>query len=367
VVRACRSARNRGQARYDFIFLIKNNLQSNFTLSGLQFLVGLPLNSEMKTKKVDDRFTLALEAIGNLLRPELDNILQGGWSAALAANSETKIRPISQRSGCFNRHFIPLLKDLASLLANTYRRYFKLALAHPQQSKPDPHEWALHQLDAAIGVTLEWIRDWYILACDGTNRYMQLIKTIPFEPGQTVSTSIPLNLTETASPKSWRAPAWLFAVGPVVGIGPLKTKHVPQTNSEEKLSAAHTRLLLKGVRRVFLWKLGAEIEVVLNEEIATAGTIPTETPNPQARHYNKRKGWEQRKKLYEAIQKILVDNPNLQGIKFCAELDKRHAQPLVDWVKTGEWQKGLTWKEAWGQSSLKRRIRRTRQEAMKNR
>ncbi len=274
----------------------------------------------MNTKNIDNRFTLALEAIGNLLLPELDEILRGGWSAALAANSEIKIRPISQRTGSFYRHLVPLLKDLASLLASTYRRYFKLALAHPQQSGPDPHEWALHQLDAPVGVTLEWIRNWYILACDGSNQYMQLVTSVPFEPGQTVSTSIPLNPTEIVSPESWRAPAWLFAVGPVVGIGPLKTKHVPATDSEEKLSAPHTRLLLKGARRVFLWRLGAEIETVRNEEIAAAGAIPAEPANRHTQHYNKRKGWQQRIKLYEAVRKILVDNPNLQGIKFCAEL-----------------------------------------------
>ncbi len=321
----------------------------------------------MKTKNTDDRFTPALEAIGNLLLTDLEQTLQGGWSAALAANSEIKIRPISQRTGPFHRHLIPLLKDLSSLLSGAYRRYFKLALAHPQQSGPDPHEWALHQLDPAVRATLEWIRDWYILACDGSNRHMQLIKSIPFEPGQTVSTSIPLNPPEIALPGHWRAPAWLFAVGSVVGIGPLKTKHVPARDSEERLSAAHTRLLLKGARRVFLWKLRAEIGIVRDEEIAAAGTVPGEFTNRQKRQYNKRKGWQQRIKLYEAVRKTLGDNPNLQGIKFCAELDKRHAPPLVDWTKTGEWRKGFTWKEAWGQTSLKRKIRRVRQEAMKNR
>jgi len=60
-------------------------------------------------------------------------------------------------------------------------------------------------------------------------------------------------------------------------VGPLKEKHVPATDSEEKLSAAHTRLLLKGARRVFLWELGAAIETVRNEETAAAGAIPVET------------------------------------------------------------------------------------------
>jgi hypothetical protein len=197
----------------------------------------------------DDKFTSALEAISNLLLPELEEILRGGWSAALAANSEIKIRPITQRTGPFHRHYLPLLKELASLLAGSYRRYFKLALAHPQQSGTDPHEWALHQLEAAVGVTLEWIPNWYMLACDGSNQYMQPVGSVPFQPGRTVSIPISLNLPEIVSPESWRAPAWLFAVGPVVGIGPLKDKNVPARDSEEKLSAAHTRLLLKGARR----------------------------------------------------------------------------------------------------------------------
>jgi hypothetical protein len=303
----------------------------------------------MRTKNVDNRFKLALEATGNLLLPELEAVLRGGWSAALAANSEIQIKPIRQRMGPFYRHLVELLKNLASLHASAYRRYFKLALAHPQQSGPDPHEWALHQLDAAVGVTLEWICSWYVLACDGPNQY---------------------NPVEIDSRESWRAPAWLFGVGPMAGIGPLKTKHVPATDSEEQLSAAHTRLLLKGARRVFLWKLGIEIDIVRNEEIAAAAATlaePTIPANRQTRRYNKREGLEQKLKLYEAVHKILGDNPSFQGIKFCAELDRRHAPPLFDWTKTGEWRKGLTWKEAWGQESLKRKIRRVRQEAMKNR
>jgi hypothetical protein len=250
----------------------------------------------MREKKdtPNDKFTSALEAINNLLLPELDAIFTGGWSAALAANSEIKIRPISLRTGPFHSHLVPLLKDLAALLAGTYRRYFKLALAHPQQTGRDPHEWALHQLEAAVSVTLEWIRNWYMLACDGSNQYMQPVGSVPFQPGQTVSMSIPLKPPEIASPESWRAPAWLFAVGLVVGIGPLKTKNVPPRDSEEKLSAAHTRLLLKGARRVFLWKLGAEIETVRNEEIAAAGAIPAEPVSAERRERKSRqpKGFE---------------------------------------------------------------------------
>ena len=62
-------------------------------------------------------------------------------------------------------------------------------------------------------------------------------------------------------------------------------------DSEEKLGKAHTRLLLKGARRVFLWDLGAAIETVQNEETAAAGAIRVETVNRQKRVPNKRRGW----------------------------------------------------------------------------
>src|SRR5690348_7071101 len=73
-----------------------------------------------------NNFTSAQEAIGNLLLPELDKIVSGGWSAALSAHTEIESALISQKRGAFYRHFLPLLKDLASLLAGSYRRYFKL-------------------------------------------------------------------------------------------------------------------------------------------------------------------------------------------------------------------------------------------------
>jgi hypothetical protein len=94
----------------------------------------------------------------------------------------------------------------------------------------------------------------------------------------------------------------------------------------------------------------------------TTGTIGVQT-----RRLNKRKGWEQKLKLYSAIQNALNRNSSLEGIEFCAELDKRHAPPLYDWVKSGDWQEGLTWKEAWHDPRLRKKIRRVRQEAMKGR
>ncbi len=91
----------------------------------------------------------------------------------------------------------------------------------------------------------------------------------------------------------------------------------------------------------------------------------TGTLGRQTRRLNKRKGWEQKLKLCNAIQQALSRKPSLEGIEFCSELDKRHAPPLYDWLKTGEWREGLTWKEAWASRRLRKKIRRVRQEAMK--
>jgi hypothetical protein len=314
-----------------------------------------------------NNLTQALEAIGNLRHQELNEMSSAIGMTALSANSEVERAPVNRKIDAFYRYFLPLRTNLVSLLAGNYRRCFKLALAHPHQVGRDPHQWACGQLQPAVGTVLEWIRDWFILACDGENQSVRRSGTIPFAPGQAVSLSIPLIVPPFPPPESWRAPAWLFQVSIAhVGVGPLKTKHVPAVDSDQELGAAHTRLLLKGARRVFLWELGAAIETVRNEEIAAAGAIPPESVNRHTRVPNKRKGWEQRVKLYTAIQKVLGENPRMQGMKFCAELDMRHAPPLIDWGKSGDWREGLTWKEAWRNPTLRRKIRRVRQEAMKN-
>jgi hypothetical protein len=224
-----------------------------------------------------DNLTPALEAIGNLLGQELNEIFYGWWTDAQSTHTEIEFAPINQKSAVFYRHFLPWRKNLVSLLAGSYRRYFKLALAHPRETGSDPHQWAWRHLQPVVGAGLEWIRDWYILACDGENQFVRHIGSTEYVPGQTVSLSIPTTVPPLPPPKSWRAPAWLFAVSlALVGVGLLKEKHVPATDSNEKLSVAHTRLQLKGARRVFLWELGAAIETVRNEEIIAAGTIPTE-------------------------------------------------------------------------------------------
>jgi len=309
----------------------------------------------------------ALEAVRVLAVNELNEIFYSGQMAAMSAHAEIEVAPVNRKTGPFYRHFLPLRKELVSLLTKSYRRYFKLALAHPRESGRAPDKWTLGQLRPAVREALQWIRDWYVLACDGENQNVRHIGSIDFAPDQPVSLAIPTTLPPSAQPESWRAPAWLFQISlALVGIGPLKEKHVPANDSEERLGGAHTRLLLKGAQRVFLWELQAAIETVRNEEIVAAGAIPAGAVSRETRGPNKRQGWQQRLKLYSAIQKVLSANPELQGIEFCAELDRRHAPPLFDWISSGEWsERGMTWKEAWGNLALRKKIRRVRQEAMK--
>jgi len=313
--------------------------------------------------------TLALEAVGKLWGKGFAELKSSAVMAALSAHHEIEQTPVGRNKTVpFYRHFLPFRSGMVALLVDNYRRYFKLALAHPRQAGRDPDKWAWGQLQPAVGATLEWIHDWYILACDGENQYVRRTGAIPFVARKTVSSSIPLTASPFLLAESWRAPARLFKVSLAhFGVGRIKQENMPASNSDEKLSVAHTRLLLKGARRVFLWELGAKIETVRNEETAAAGAIRVEAVNERRHGPNKRRGWQQRVKLYGAIQKALSHNPSLTGLEFCAELDKRHAPPLWDWMERGEWPRGLTWKEAWRQPGLCRKIRRVRQEAMKHR
>jgi len=313
-----------------------------------------------------DSFTQALEAVDNIMGQELRELFSGTVMTGLGVHGEIEHGSVNQKSVIFYLRYHPLRKSLVLLLAGDYRRYFKLALARPDQVGRDPHKWVLDQIQPAIRHALEWIPDWYMLACDGENQQVRRSETFDFVPGQIVSSSIPLTVSPILSPKHWRAPAWVFQVLPALtGVGRLRPDHVPANDSEEKLGAAHTRLLLKGARRVFLWEFAVAIERVRNEETAAAGAIPSELVRTQAREPNKRKGWEQREKLYDAIRKVLSESPRLQGTEFCAALDKRHALPLYDWEETGEWRKEFTWKMAWRDPKLKKKIRRVRQEAQK--
>jgi hypothetical protein len=310
--------------------------------------------------------TQALEAVANMMGQELREFFSGTVMTGLGVHAEIEHGSVNQKSVAFYLHYHPLRRKLALLLAGDYRRYFKLALAHPDQVGRDANKWVLDQLQPAIRDALEWIPDWYMLACDGENQQVRRSEAIDFVPGQMVSSSVPLSASPIWSPKPWGAPAWVFQVLPALtGVSLLKPDHIPKNDSENKLGAAHTRLLLKGARRVFLWEFAVAIERVRNEETAAADAIPSELVRTQAREPNKRKGWKQRIKLYDAIQKVLTESPTLQGIEFCYALDKRHAPPLLDWVKSGHWRQGLTWREAWSDLVLRDRIRRVRQEAKK--
>jgi hypothetical protein len=310
----------------------------------------------------------AVEAVANLCEDAFSKLYSGSEWVALAANSQIEHANLSSKSSTFYRSFVPLRRQMVCVLADTYRRYFKLALAYPRDTGQNADRWAVIQLQTAIHAAIAWIGDWYVLACDGENRTLVILDNVPVGPGQTTVTR-EIDVSKLYSPPSaspWRAPAWLFGVSlPYFGIGVLKTNRMPDRESAERLGPSHTRLLLKGAKWVFLWELGKAIETVRNEEIAAAGTVRPETGYVPPRQPNKRKGWEQRLKLYSVMKKILNANPTLEGIAFCAELDKRHAQPLYDWLASGEWRRGLTWKEAWSDTELRGKIRRVRQEAQR--
>lgn len=87
--------------------------------------------------------------------------------AAMVAHDQIEIVSVSRKTGTFYQHYLPLQKNLIVLLADTYRRYFKLALVHPHQAGGDPDRWTRVQLQPALGASLESISDWYVLACDG--------------------------------------------------------------------------------------------------------------------------------------------------------------------------------------------------------
>ena len=308
-----------------------------------------------------------MEAVDSLCEDAFARLDHLSGLHAISAHSELKQTDWQEKSAAFYRSFLPLRSQMIALLANGYRMYFKLALAHRKQTGGDPTSWAWTELLPFVRAALEWMRDWYILACDGESQRVRTIATIEFVPGKTVSTPIPTSAVRVQPSIDWRAPTWLFGVSlAFFGISVMKKEHMPSKDSEERLGTAHSRLLLKGAKRVFLWELEKAIAKVRNEEIAAAGAIRVDPLDGQTRGPNKRKGWQQREKLYIVMRGILSKHPHLQGIGFCAELDKRHALPLVDWTETEEWREGLTWKEAWTDAQLRRKIRRVRQEAQKS-
>lgn len=228
-----------------------------------------------------DRFTPALEAIRRLFEKGFSLLDFEAGHNALTAHTEIEHEDISRKQSAFFRHFIPLRQRMVALLADTYRKYFKLALANGRKIECDPDIWAWDQLQPAVNSALEWMREWYVLACDGENQRVRRVGSVDFTPGQMVSFSIPMNVLPL--PASWHAPAWLFGLSATFfGVGRLKDQNIPSSASEQRLTQGHTRLLHKGARRVFLWELANAIETVQSEETAEAGAIPSEPPLREA-------------------------------------------------------------------------------------
>lgn len=235
--------------------------------------------------------TSALEAADNLCEDAFVTLDHAAGTEGLVAHSEIERRLFGERSAVFFRHFIPWRMRMVALLADSYRRYFKLALAHLDQTGGYSDDWSRTQLQPFINAALEWMRDWYILACDGENQRMRILASVQAIPGQTVTTAIPTSDSPFPPPTAWRAPAWLFGVSlALFGIGMMKTERVPNRESGERLGSGHTRLILKGAKRVFLWDLEVALQRVRNEETAAAGAIPAATVAGQAEDPTKQKG-----------------------------------------------------------------------------
>jgi len=253
-----------------------------------------------------DRFTPALEAVRCLFENGFTTLDSVAGQAALMAHTEIEHVDLSRRKAAFFRHFVPLRQQMVVLLADTYRKYFKLALAHAGTIENYSDLWAWNQLEPAVSAALQWMREWYVLACDGENQSVRRLGSADFAPGETVSLSIPRNVPPL--PKDWRAPAWLFGVSlALFGVGRLKEKNIPTSDSERRLGLAHTRLLIKGARRLFLWELGASIQKVQNEETAAAGAIPRYPPYPEAEPPNQRNRSNHKQKGTEGLGRKKTD------------------------------------------------------------
>jgi DNA-directed RNA polymerase specialized sigma24 family protein len=212
----------------------------------------------------------ALQAVDSLWYQAFDQFCDQSISDAIMAHGEIEDAPVCQRAAPFYRHYIPLRNHLISLLAQTYRRYFRLSLANAQHGD-DPKSWTLAQLRPALDRATNWIHEWFVLACDGENRTVRRIASVKFVPGEQISVPIHGTVQDLTAPTSWHAPSWLFEISLVlVGIGLMKQNHVIDRNSEERLGESHTRLLLKGARRVFLREFRDAIQTVTYEEIANA-------------------------------------------------------------------------------------------------
>jgi hypothetical protein len=231
-------------------------------------------------------FADALEATGNLFNEDFLKLNSSAEIRGLAAHSEIRNVSVASKSAVFFRHYLPLREQMISLLSDTYRRFLKLALANSRQTRVQPEQWASIQMQPAIHAALQWIREWYILACEGENKSIRVLTAIQVVQSGEMTFPIPNSVPELPR---WLAPSWLFQISlALFGIGMMKQEHVPKRESEERLGESHTRLLLKGAKRVFLWDLQGVCQTIRNEEIAAAGALP-ETPTTKPREPRKRK------------------------------------------------------------------------------
>jgi hypothetical protein len=258
------------------------------------------------TNETPARLTLAIESTANLWREGFGEFTRQSHSQAQFAHTQIESLPINQRAARFYSVLTPLLQALVTIFVATYRRFFKLANANPRECGSDPHDWACYQLQGGMTPVSQWIQDWYALACDGENQYIQRVASIQFVPGDSVSASIPMSSSSSFGAKSWRSPAWLFVVSPLMGFHPLKSKNLPGVDSDQRLSVAHTRLLLKGMRRVFLWKLKGEIETARNEEIAAAGAVVASV-GPEQVSSTQRRDEKRQPRGFEGLRHKLFD------------------------------------------------------------
>ena len=127
--------------------------------------------SPIKTK-INVVLMSAMEAVANLCEDEFSKLNSRSEMQALAVSSQVRQGSIDSKSAVFYRSFLPLRGDMVTLLADTYRQYFKLALAHASETRQDANLWAWIQLQPAIHAAIAWIGDWYVLACEGENRHL---------------------------------------------------------------------------------------------------------------------------------------------------------------------------------------------------
>lgn len=291
----------------------------------------------------------------------------GKWQfQAVLGGHETHIAiqdaPSERKTRGFHTALVRCRRPLVALIADGYRRYVRLTLAHQPLLGGEPSEIAWAWLQPAVSAGIAELVQWTVLACDGESAHLRPIGTLTAKSGETASLAIPKALPPAPPLANWRAPGWLFLQFPAMtGIRPLKNINLPDRNAE-RLDAAHTRLILAGMRRIFLAELRGAVQRVRDEELAISGAAPPANV-PKTKRPQHRAGWERKEKLLAVIQEVLRQNPGLEGIDFCAELDRRHAPPLPAWEASGDWD-GLTFKAAWKRPALRKKIRRVRQEAL---